>query len=478
MAHLLTGSNLKQAALLTAAVAGLLAAMAVAPVAGVALVGVATAIAATAYFRSHLPRLAGVLLGVILAGYAIGDRGFAHLGVSPVYLGEVVLAVMLTALLVAGKPGRLLIVPAALLLVAFQAVGLLATLPHLEQYGLDAMRDAALWGYGLFALAIVCLGDERSLEAGVKRYAALLPVFLLLTPVVMNLQRWAPGVIPQFGFSPLPILWLKAGDVSVHLGGVSAFMMLGLHRKGPRWLSSPTVEWILWGLWLVTFALVSDSRGGMLSVIIAMTTVFVLKARSGWGKPLAVVVVAVVLAAALQIKVDSGRERDISVADVFLRLQSAFQSTGVETVDITRVWRMNWWSDIVDYTIQGPYRWTGKGYGVNLADDDGYQTENDGSLRSPHSVHMTVLARSGVLGLAAWLGFLVTLAIGLFRVVRYSGPSAGSLAIWFLAYLAAFMVNASFDVYFEGPQGGIWLWTVAGAGMLLIAQERLRRARS
>jgi len=32
-----------------------------------------------------------------------------------------------------------------------------------------------------------------------------------------------------------------------------------------------------------------------------------------------------------------------------------------------QAWRVNWWHTIEQYTIHGPYRWTGKGFGVNLA---------------------------------------------------------------------------------------------------------------
>ena len=37
-----------------------------------------------------------------------------------------------------------------------------------------------------------------------------------------------------------------------------------------------------------------------------------------------------------------------------------------------------------------------------------------------------------------------------------------------LAYWGAFMANASFDVFIEGPMGGIWLWTVFGAGLAAV----------
>ena len=56
------------------------------------------------------------------------------------------------------------------------------------------------------------------------------------------------------------------------------------------------------------------------------------------------------------------------------------------------------------YTIGGEYFWSGKGYGINLADADGFQVTADGSLRAPHNGHIEVLARAGVPGLLLWIG--------------------------------------------------------------------------
>jgi hypothetical protein len=39
------------------------------------------------------------------------------------------------------------------------------------------------------------------------------------------------------------------------------------------------------------------------------------------------------------------------------------------------------------------------------------------------------------------------------------------MLIVILAYWLAMLVNASFDVYLEGPQGGIWFWSVFGLGL-------------
>jgi hypothetical protein len=41
-----------------------------------------------------------------------------------------------------------------------------------------------------------------------------------------------------------------------------------------------------------------------------------------------------------------------------------------------------------------------------------------------------------------------------------------------LAFWLAFMVNASVDVFLEGPQGGIWFWCLMGFGIAALEAQR------
>jgi hypothetical protein len=36
------------------------------------------------------------------------------------------------------------------------------------------------------------------------------------------------------------------------------------------------------------------------------------------------------------------------------------------------------------------------------------------------------------------------------------------------AYWAAFVVNATFDVFLEGPMGAIWFWSLYGVGLAAV----------
>ena len=154
---------------------------------------------------------------------------------------------------------------------------------------------------------------------------------------------------------------------------------------------------------------------------------------------------------------------------------SVFGDATHPELDGTRQWRLEWWRDIVEYTVMGPHFWTGKGFGINLSVDDRFETGADPPLRSPHSGHFTILARSGVPGFVLWTLVQGAFVLGLLRSYRRARNTGrlwwARIDLWLLAWWSAFMINAAFDVFLEGPQGGIWFWSVIGLGIAAIETQ-------
>ena len=100
---------------------------------------------------------------------------------------------------------------------------------------------------------------------------------------------------------------------------------------------------------------------------------------------------------------ESKRGRDISFEQLTTNLSSIASRSSTDDLDNTKQWRLDWWGEIIKYTINGKLFWTGKGFGINLADDDGFKLDAESTLRSPHNGHMTILARMGVPGLVLWV---------------------------------------------------------------------------
>ena len=173
------------------------------------------------------------------------------------------------------------------------------------------------------------------------------------------------------------------------------------------------------------------------------------------------------------------RTRTISVSQVVENVTSVLFASEDDSLEGTKDFRLRWWGTIVEYTAGGEYFWTGKGFGVNLADEDGFQPTADGSLRAPHNAHIEILARMGVPGLALWVMIQVAFGLSLLRSGR-AAARAGAYEwtarfAWIFVYWLAMIINTTFDPYLQGPQGGIPFWAVFGFGLVLL--EAWRRTR-
>ena len=431
----------------------------------------------------RLSRAFLLVLGLVLFGYATWGRAFAYLGVAPVFVGEAVLALGLLAMVDGGRNWSILKSPVMLAMVAFALWGSSRTFPYTKAYGVDALRDAVIWGYSAFAFSIALLAPPHLGERVAERYASLLRWFLVWAPIGLVLSRAVSDRVPTVPGSNVPLFALKPGDVGVHLAGAAAFLLLDLHRVVlPNSSRRPVApSWSYWVPWCCGLLIVASlSRGGLLAVIAAVATVTLVRPLEGAKKLARVGIGAAFVVAALvafEVNVDVGDSRKVSPQQVVTNLASISHERSAEALEGSRRWRLLWWNTILDYTVFGRYFWTGKGFGVNLADADGFQVYGDRSLRSPHNGHLTILARAGVPGLVLWLLVLISFAGGLvraaLRAMREGHEWWARVDLWILGYWAAFIVNGAFDVFLEGPQGGIWFWSLVGFGLsVLHAQSR------
>jgi hypothetical protein len=145
--------------------------------------------------------------------------------------------------------------------------------------------------------------------------------------------------------------------------------------------------------------------------------------------------------------------------DNFLSIVSSNEEVPA-TLEDNKIWRLIWWGKIINYSFTPQYFFTGRGLGMSLVKTDGIDANED--LRSPHNFHLTIMARFGVLVFFLWLYFLYLLFNDFFRK-KLEGKRLIIVSI-----LLAFVINASFDVFLEGPMGAFPFWTFIG---LLLIEE-------
>lgn len=427
-------------------------------------------------------RLFVIVLGLALVGYAYGNKGFAYIGIPPFYIDSIIVAAAVLTLILRPRCLRMIKDPTIALLFLFMIWGAVRTIPYVAIYGIDAFRDSVVWAWGTIALVVAHLVVQGlSLHSIASQYGKTMKWFVAWISLAFPAYIFLVDLLPRWPWGPeggIPIIAFKGGDVGVQLAGVIAFYLVTAPSMPSRAPMLPV--WLRLPCWLVSFVVAASiNRSGFLALLIATT----FAAYCARLKRVAVLTFFLSLFALLGVLnsvndvIPEYRrgDRSISISQLATNIQSIFDNVDNFDGTETKRWRLEWWDSIIAYTFDGEYFWTGKGFGINLADDDGFQVTLDRSLRSPHNGHLTILARMGVPGFVLWVLFLLTLLSRLWvkykKWKRLRDDFQAGVCVWALTFLGASLINATFDVFLEGPMGGIWFWSVVGLAIGLIKQR-------
>lgn len=414
------------------------------------------------------------LLAISLMGYALMGKGYAYVGVPPLFIGELLFVLGMCAIVMSGCWIAIFANLTNLILAVLMGLVLLRTIPYIGPYGLDAARDSVIVMYGGFAFVVTALLLEQ--PARIQTILRYFQIFMIiLVPgllVSYGLTRFGEGTLPTWPISGVPIVLVRTGEMGVHLGAAAIMAILGLVRVRAWWVIT---------LLIAILTVAAQSRGGALACLVPIVGVAIV---AGKFKEIAAVLligavalsVLIVTDLKISIETEAGgpvEARNIGADQIVKNLSSIVgESSEGGALDGTKAFRLNWWAAIQNYTFNGPYFWTGKGFGVNLSESDGFiVSEGKGAppLRSPHNGHMTILARSGVPGLFLWATLLLvwfgTMAINFLRARQRKDLVWANFFMFIAGYVAAIIVDATFDVALEGPIVGIWFWCMIGLGV-------------
>jgi O-Antigen ligase len=398
----------------------------------------------------------------VLVGYSLMGRGFSYIGVPPLFIGEISLVFGFVSILLnqsvryfikTAFPTVLKLLPAKLL-VLFMAWGLICTIPHVPRYGIDSIRDAAIWYYGFYALIIsilIAARPERLLNV-FYRYRQFVTLYLICCPIFFLIYQ--AKIAPSLPGAPVTLIDLKEADLMIHLSGVTAFFIALKVQNIALFIGSFLVNLVI--------VLAEANRSGTLAFLCSFLIVTTFRPQSSriWS-----IMVALILGGMIIVAINP----DI-IASVFNKMATIFVDDGAERYQGTKEFRLKWWNFIYSYTFGGEHFWMGKGFGVNLGIDDRFDPLGDGKVRSPHNGHLCVLARSGVPGFFLWVSLQSSWAIGVLQRLLKSSVIPGQsfwrgVFLFLFCYWIAFMVTINFEVVLEGPTGGIWLWSILGLGL-------------
>lgn len=415
------------------------------------------------------------ILGCVAMGYIVGNRGFAQMSIAegiPLLPAEFTLVVaggIMVAQSAMNKdfPVRRDLMNAALILwIALSSVRLI---PDIKSYGVMALRDYATVYYAAFFFLAQRAGSTdlerrflmRCLMVG---FTALLVVY----PFYVKFPDFFMGHLLLRG---TPIIYFKDDLLGTFLAAGSVFAFAQFDRSKSRLA-------LVLSLAMAAATMTTNNRASMLGLMIP--AVFVaLGGRPRFLVYLCCTAVVGALALFLEAEIRDQRLENTPLYDMYERVESLADpfGTGNYSGEVTsnkgdnNAFRSTWWRIIIGETVRiNP--WLGTGWGNDLAEPflRAYYPEGgeDFGVRSPHNIFVTIFARTGLLGLVPFLGFVGVFLIRTWRAIRSNLESTG---MWCAAL--TILTSATFGVVLEGPMGAVLFWTVLGLACCKYPQKAL-----
>ena len=381
---------------------------------------------------------------------------FFNKGVAYSYMAEFLLVAGVFILFINRKQFEIGLDRKQILVGIFILISFLFILVGVFQYSiLNVLRDSLAFQYAWFAFIIYFF----------KNY------YVYIWERVLQIYKWVPLILFlnfflfYFLFLYLPpinifgdqnIITYKNGDKSVHLLISTIFMFMYSDKYSRKWLVANTILIVINFLILLAF-----TRSGSVAYILSLFSFFFFSKKKILNeyirKLLKYVPIIMILGMGIFIAIDiqgDAQGRTITLSQITDNFSSIVSSDIDGSLTDNKIWRLVWWAKLVNESFTLQHFFVGKGLGMSLAGND--NLNSDENLRSPHNFHLTILARFGYIVFITWLYWLFVIFKPLFTR-KLEGKTLAITSI-----LLAFIINGSFDVFFEGPMGAFPFWTFVG----------------
>jgi hypothetical protein len=388
---------------------------------------------------------------IVLLLYVFFNKGVAYS-----YLAEIIMVAGILILFINRKELEFGLEKKQIIIGGFIFISFLFIIAGIFQFPfLNVLRDSLAFQYAWFALIIYFFKNE----------------YEFIWDKLIQIYKWVPLIIflnfilfyylflylpPINIFGDQHIIIYKNGDKSVHLLISTIFLILFTNKFSKLWLIANTILILINFLILLAF-----TRSGSSAYICSLFCfIFFSKSRllnDSMINILKFLPIIILIGIAVFISIDiegDAQGRTISISQITDNFSSIVSSDIDGSLTDNKVWRLVWWAKLVNESLTLQHFFIGKGLGMSLAGND--IANADDNLRSPHNFHLTILARFGYFVFIAWVYWVVLLFKPLFTR-KLAGKALAITSI-----LLAFMINGSFDVFFEGPMGALPFWTFVG----------------
>ena len=247
------------------------------------------------------------------------------------------------------------------------------------------------------------LEDARRINSMLRYYRIMLASLPALFVGLLVTKYWAEYIPWLYG--PVPIVDMGASVVGTHLAGTMVFALIGFRKVSVAWVC----------VWFATLTLVCATQSWR-DLAVVLPVVFAMFVLGRFRLMLTTVAAGVaILAVLLTLEATFGEyseardstERPVSAHQIVENMKSIIGQSG-QQAEGTKQWRLNWWDIIINDTIHGDQLLDRQGIRHKsrrrgrFRRPTGNRRGPRSPTRSPHSAHMTLLARAGIPGLVLW----------------------------------------------------------------------------
>jgi hypothetical protein len=345
--------------------------------------------------------------------YLIFNWGFMQLRIPPTAgsglpVGEMVLLVYLVTINYTSVLGRLSLTVAILPFMVWWTFGLGRALFDFTHHGMWALRDAAHVLESLFLLVgFVFAGDPKSLDRFFKWLPTLLAISVfygLLYPFRVELWNLSPTIMSGAGY-PAPIFGSMANTPQLLYMAAIYLMLFHSNR-----LLANVVAVLLIGYTVAMF----EARTLYL-ILIAVFGFILLYRRSTLSNLSLFAILSGFLLALIPLvglHLEGRLGADFGPGFLVAHFLAIFgicdpHYAGVCSAAQGVDQRLAWWTKIYDSMSKDAFSMLlGLGYGLPLTNFHG---ASGAEVREPHNSYLSVLARTGIIGVIAWGTMMVEL---------------------------------------------------------------------
>jgi O-antigen ligase len=419
-------------------------------------------------------RFEGLVLGVLLFGYIVGQSGFGHFSISPrqgIYLGEIGLMICLGVTIPRIAFTRERIIPKqplAWAIFAFIAIGTLRFIYDLRHSinKVEVVRDFATIYYVVFFFIAFNVCRHPGSRLFLRR---AITVALICSIFVSSIFFVVPSVFNHLVVHGRPIVEPRGDLTGSFMGFACVLFFLNGQTKGHP------IRWTILSFAAFIALLIPLSRATFLGFAAAVIILML----SGQPKFLLRLVIFCVVGIMtltpilLAVKKTGEetyatrlRDKILSIVEPF-GVKHAFSTEAGEVAAGNNEFRAAWWKSVIDETNEkSPI--VGMGFGYDLAKRFLLSYTNplnqyEFDVRSPHSIILTVYGRMGIIGILAFflvVFYILRSALRCAAAIRSRKTPPLDIALW--CGVIAILITSCFGVMLEGPMAAIVFWSLLG----------------